>query len=197
LNFRKLTPALFNLFIDGWMPDKYAVVGIARSDYSDDDYRKHLLEGIQEFSRRKDQGGQWDGFAKNISYLNCETEHGKTSQYNAMILAANKYVRKEAPVPVIVYNFQLSANTDSIQLAEGESIYFGDRKIGTVRKKPAGQGTGQMEISNKFPLYDNMDFFYFSSRPDDPRKIELRIDPTRSRKLVDPARAIVPVKLMK
>ena len=134
---------------------------------------------------------------KNIRYLNCETEHGKTSQYNAMILAANKYVRKEAPLPVIVYNFQLSANADSIQLAEGESIYFGDRKIGTVRKKPAGQGTGQMEISNKFPLYDNMDFFYFSARPEDPRKIELRIDPTRTRKLVDPAKAIVPVKLMR
>jgi hypothetical protein len=114
-----------------------------------------------------------------------------------MILAANKYVRKEIPPSITVYNFQLSNGTDSIQLREGEIIYFGDRKIGTVRKKPSGQGNGQMEIINNFPLYDNMDFFYFSSRTDDPRKMELRIDPTRNRKLVEPAKTIVPVKLMR
>jgi len=134
---------------------------------------------------------------KNIRYLNCETEHGKTSQYSAMIVAANKYVRKEVTPPATVYTFQVSNATDSIQLKEGEIIYFGDRKIGTVRRKPSGQGNGQMEIINSFPLYDNMDFFYFSSRTDDPHKMELRIDPTRSRKLVEPAKAIVPVKLMK
>ena len=134
---------------------------------------------------------------KNIRYLNCETEHGKTSQYNAMILAANKYVRKETPAPVITYSFQFSGNPDSIQLKEGEIIYFGDRKIGAVRKKPSVEASGQMEIINNFPLYDNMDFFYFSSRPADPRKIELRIDPTRSRKLVDHLKTIVPVKVMK
>lgn len=134
---------------------------------------------------------------KNMRYLNCETEHGKTSQYNAMILAANKYVRKEPALPVIAYNFQLSGSIDSIQLKEGEIIYFGDRKIGTVRKKPSGESSGQMEIINSFPLYDNMDFFYFNSRKDDPRKMELRIDPTRGRKLVDPTKVIVPVKLMK
>jgi hypothetical protein len=134
---------------------------------------------------------------KNIRYLNCETEHGKTSQYSAMILAANKYVKKETPPAIIVYNFQLLASADSVQLSEGESVYFGDRKIGIVRRKPSGQGVGQMEITNNFPLYDNMDFFYFSSRNDDPRKMEMRIDPTRSRKLYDPAKAVVPVKLMK
>jgi hypothetical protein len=140
---------------------------------------------------------------KNICYLNCETEHGKTSQYREMIIAANKYIRKESATaavsrsPAIVYHFEISNGTDTLQLAEGEIIYFGDRKIGNIRKKPTGQGAGQMEITGNFPLYDNMDFFYFSSRKNDPRKLELRIDPTRSRKLYDPAKAIVPVKLMK
>jgi hypothetical protein len=140
---------------------------------------------------------------KNIRYLNCETEHGKTSQYREMILAANKYLRKEPAAfstpgsPPLVYYFQLSSIADSLQPAEGEIIYFGDRKIGTIRKKPSGQVAGQMEITNSFPLYDNMDFFYFSSRNNDPHKMELRIDPTRSRKIYDPAKAIVPVKIMR
>lgn len=134
---------------------------------------------------------------KNIRYLNCETEHGKTSQYREMILAANKYLKKEPVLPPVVYNFQLSSNNDSVQLAEGENIYFGDRKIGAVRKKSSGRADGQIEIINSFPLYDNMDFFYFGSRKDDPRKIELRIDPTRSRKLYDPAKAIVSIKIVR
>jgi hypothetical protein len=140
---------------------------------------------------------------KNIRYLNCETEHGKTSQYRDMILAANKYLRKEPAAfstpgsPPLVYYFQLSPIADTLQPVEGEIIYFGDRKIGTIRKKPSGQVAGQMEISNNFPLYDNMDFFYFSSRNNDPHKMELRIDPTRSRKIYDPAKAVVPVKIMR
>ena len=54
LNYRKLSPALYNLFIDDWMPEKFSVVGIGRSEYSDENYRSHLLEGIKQFSRRKD-----------------------------------------------------------------------------------------------------------------------------------------------
>jgi glucose-6-phosphate 1-dehydrogenase len=44
LNYRKLTPALFNLFIDGSMPEKFHITGIARSEYAADDYQKHLLD---------------------------------------------------------------------------------------------------------------------------------------------------------
>ena len=101
LNFRKLTPALFNLFIDGWMPDKYTVVGIARTDYSDDDYRKHLLEGIQEFSRRKDQGGQWDGFAKNISYLKLDVSN--PSGYGAIADCIKSKEKEFGTTPTVIF----------------------------------------------------------------------------------------------
>src|SRR2546430_1287011 len=36
LNYRKLTPALYNLFMDGLMPEKFNIVGIARSEYAGD-----------------------------------------------------------------------------------------------------------------------------------------------------------------
>src|SRR3954470_14683559 len=68
LNQRKLSPALFNLFIDGRMPDKFGIVGIGRTAYTDESFRKHLHDGIQQFSRRKDdQNGKWQEFSKNIS----------------------------------------------------------------------------------------------------------------------------------
>ena len=64
LNYRKLSPALFNLFIDDWMPEKFDIVGIGRTEYSNENYRAHLLKGIQQFSRRKgEENGKWSKFA--------------------------------------------------------------------------------------------------------------------------------------
>src|SRR5579864_4685162 len=74
LNQRKLAPALYNLFIDGWMPEQFAIVGIGRSEYTDEKFREHLSEGIQEFSRRKEQNGKWNEFSQNVSYLKMDAE---------------------------------------------------------------------------------------------------------------------------
>jgi len=75
LNQRKLSPALYNLFLDEWMPEKFAIIGIGRTDYSDDKYRQHLFEGIQEFSRRKgEQNGHWTDFSSHISYLKMDAD---------------------------------------------------------------------------------------------------------------------------
>ncbi len=53
LNQRKLSPALYNLFIDGWMPEKFGIVGIGRTPFTNEQFRNHLLNGIYQFSRRK------------------------------------------------------------------------------------------------------------------------------------------------
>ena len=74
LNNRKLTPALYNLYLDGFMPEKFAVAGLGRTAYGDDKYNEHLLQGIKDFSRRKDDGGKWQEFAKNNHYLQMDAE---------------------------------------------------------------------------------------------------------------------------
>ena len=42
LTWRKLIPALFNLSQKGKLPPEARIVGVARTAYSDDDYRKEL-----------------------------------------------------------------------------------------------------------------------------------------------------------
>ncbi len=75
LNYRKLCPALYNLFIDEWMPEKFSIIGIGRTEYSDDSYRERLLDGIKQFSRRKDeQNGKWADFSQHVSYLQMDAE---------------------------------------------------------------------------------------------------------------------------
>ena len=62
LNYRKLI-ALYNLFLDGMMPVKFNITGIARTSYAGDSYKEHLLEGIENFSRRKSDPDKWTAFA--------------------------------------------------------------------------------------------------------------------------------------
>ena len=47
LNGRKITPALYNLFLDGWLPDDFAIFGTSRTELTDDAFRKELLEKVQ------------------------------------------------------------------------------------------------------------------------------------------------------
>ncbi|MBK5269457.1 MAG: glucose-6-phosphate dehydrogenase [Bacteroidia bacterium] len=67
---RKLMPALYNLYLDNFLPEKFVIIGVGRTFFaSDDAYRKKILEGVQEFSRRKDEiVKQWENFASQVSY---------------------------------------------------------------------------------------------------------------------------------
>lgn len=102
LAYRKLIPALYNLYADEWMPQQYAVVGIGRTDYSDEKYRGHLLEGIKEFSRRKDDGnGLWKNFSQNISYLNLDLS--ADGAYEKITVIINQYAAQWGIRPNILF----------------------------------------------------------------------------------------------
>jgi glucose-6-phosphate 1-dehydrogenase len=77
LNYRKLNPALYNLFLDEAMPENFSIVGIARTEYGDGEYIKHLKEGIDNFSRRKDSDEEWKNFSKHICYLPMDVKDAK------------------------------------------------------------------------------------------------------------------------
>jgi glucose-6-phosphate 1-dehydrogenase len=73
LAWRKLIPALYNLYLDKWLPEKFSVVGIGRRDITDAEFRKNYHEGVDKFSRSgKADVKTWNAFAKNFSYLRGE-----------------------------------------------------------------------------------------------------------------------------
>ncbi len=98
LNYRKLSPALYNLFIDDWMPEKFGIVGIGRSPYSDEKYRDHLLEGLQQFSRRKGEAnGHWKDFSRHVTYLQMDAEKNEEYQKIVDIVKAKEQEFGEHP----------------------------------------------------------------------------------------------------
>lgn len=79
LTQRKLIPALYNLFIDGSLPDKFLIIGLGRTSYNNSAYRNYVKEGIKEFARRKNQlKNFWPKFSKNIEYSQMDLMQDRT-----------------------------------------------------------------------------------------------------------------------
>lgn len=83
LTWRKLIPAIYNLWLDGWIPGEFAVIGVSRRKYTDPEFGKHLHEGVDKFSRQgKAKKDHWDVFTKYLTYL--QGEFDATSTYAAI-----------------------------------------------------------------------------------------------------------------
>jgi glucose-6-phosphate 1-dehydrogenase len=67
LTQRKLIPALFNLYQKERLPET-RIIGTSRSKFSHDQFRQHLLEGINKFSPDSFHQENWDNFSENIYY---------------------------------------------------------------------------------------------------------------------------------
>ncbi|HJX25722.1 MAG TPA: glucose-6-phosphate dehydrogenase, partial [Chthoniobacterales bacterium] len=68
LTHRKLIPALYNLAADGDLPPAVAVVGFARREKTDGDFRKELEEATRKFSRQPVRDEIWNTFAQAVYY---------------------------------------------------------------------------------------------------------------------------------
>ncbi len=75
LTHRKLVPALYNLAADGNLPPSISVVGFARRDKSDEQFRTELEEAARKFSRQKINDDLWPSFASSIFYHRSEFDN--------------------------------------------------------------------------------------------------------------------------
>ena len=79
LTSRKLIPALYNLFLDKWLPQQFKVVGLDRAPMSDDKFAQHLRQGVDKFSRRgKAEDQSWHDFASHLTYASGDLTNPKT-----------------------------------------------------------------------------------------------------------------------
>ncbi|WP_027125121.1 glucose-6-phosphate dehydrogenase [Gelidibacter mesophilus] len=102
LTKRKIMPALYNLFLDGWLPDDFAIVGSSSSKMSDDKYKEELLSAVNQFSRNgKAKKEDWDKFSAHISFLSADlTDHSTFKGFGTVI---EKYKKEWEQTPSIIY----------------------------------------------------------------------------------------------
>ena len=69
LTWRKLIPALYNLYLDGWLNQKFSIVCFGRNEMKDGEFLEKLKDGVDKFSRSGiSVAEKWDKFSKYIIY---------------------------------------------------------------------------------------------------------------------------------
>jgi glucose-6-phosphate 1-dehydrogenase len=70
-----LLPALYNLSVDATLPPQCAIVGFARTEWSDEEFREHAKASVSEFSRRAIDSSAWDRFCQSLFYVPGDYDH--------------------------------------------------------------------------------------------------------------------------
>ena len=86
---RKLLPALYNLAHEGALPERFNLIGVSRSDMSDEDFAKQAREAIGQFSRREPDKAVLEALGGSVS----DSGEGRWTLADAIDL--------DVPTPVI------------------------------------------------------------------------------------------------
>jgi glucose-6-phosphate 1-dehydrogenase len=66
---RKLLPGIFHLFEAGLMPERFALIGAARSDLSGEEFAELAREAVCGSGRRPVEGESWNRFAESLGFV--------------------------------------------------------------------------------------------------------------------------------
>jgi len=83
LTRRKLIPAVYHLFRRGLLPEKFSVIGFARRDWDDDEFRRHLRGAWPDEPKPDDfDSSSWEDFAGCLHYH--RSEFGDSAGYRSL-----------------------------------------------------------------------------------------------------------------
>jgi glucose-6-phosphate 1-dehydrogenase len=92
LTKRKLFPALYSLAVRQLLPEGFGVVGVARSEETDDEFRERMKEAVQKFGRDEFRDDVWQWLAAGMRYV--ATEFADEGGVDRMIEVLNELDRE-------------------------------------------------------------------------------------------------------
>jgi len=139
LTMRKLLPAIYNLYLDGYMPEQFAVIGIDRKEQTDDVFRTQARKDIDRFSRQgKTKDDQWAAFAKCLTFHTAD--FGDAAAFKALAGKVAAYDKAFARPTTHVYYLAISPSLIELvanQLSKAGLTQARDRER-LVPEKPFG-----------------------------------------------------------
>ena len=82
LTWRKLVPALYNLYKKGRLTECTWIVGFARRPWSDEYFQQRLKEGVEQFSASTFDADTWEEFAPKLRYF--QGDLGRAEDYKKL-----------------------------------------------------------------------------------------------------------------
>jgi glucose-6-phosphate 1-dehydrogenase len=77
LTKRKLFPALYSLALRQLLPEKFGIVGVARTEETDEMFRERMKAAVQEFGRDEFRDDVWEWLAQGMHYV---SDQGKLAE---------------------------------------------------------------------------------------------------------------------
>lgn len=97
LTKRKLLPSLFELFDRNMLPEHFVILGVARTAFSDEEYRKEQKENLKQFLKNgTPDPARLDEFLKCVHYLEFDTDN--VAEYH-LLVEKIATLRKEVDIP--------------------------------------------------------------------------------------------------
>jgi glucose-6-phosphate 1-dehydrogenase len=76
LTRRKLFPAIYALAARSMLPEHFAIVGVSRTEETDDEFKARMKEAVQEFGRDKLEEKVWKRLAAGMHYVAADVAGG-------------------------------------------------------------------------------------------------------------------------
>lgn len=156
LTYRKLIPALYALFNQQMLPEKFHIMGVSRTSFSDESFRKKMTEGIRNFSENIHLNEQQIvEFTSNLSYF--QMDINLPEEYSRLqVELKDKDIKEGADNNCLFY---LSIPPDMFGIVSGNlgKVGFGTTSNGYRRiiiEKPFGYDLGSCHALNQ-QLYES------------------------------------------
>src|SRR5690349_6121408 len=108
LTKRLLIPAIYHLRRAALLPDRFAVVGIARTRESSDALRQNLRNALAEFSKQTIDEAAWSWLAQRIEYFPGDLDNPST--YEQLGARLNEIDRKSGTNGNYLFYFAIPAS---------------------------------------------------------------------------------------
>lgn len=147
LTYRKLLPAMYNLFVLNKLDDNFKIVGIGRRDYTTKDYVEIARGWMKEHSRKKYTDETFDKFAERIIYfkmdISDEEEYSRLQQFYG-----------EENITEHVYYYAVAPSM-FIPVTNGLKKYCSENHAKVIIEKPFGEN-----LENATELNDKLAEFF-------------------------------------
>lgn len=141
LTFRKLLPALYNMYVSDKFNQDFRVVIIGRRDFTNASYCEKAKSWVQEFARLPYRENDFDDFAKGIQYV--QMDFTKETSYDEL----NNFY-KEHGIRDHIFYFAVAPRFFSV-IAHGLSHVEGARDGKVIIEKPFGEDLISAHILNE------------------------------------------------
>lgn len=100
---KRIFPALFNLFKNGLLPEKFRIVGTGRTEYSNDEFRSYV-----ESSLEVDTANTFSDFANCIDYVVLDV--AQNQNLNSVRQVIQNFEKESGSCPKVIYYMAISPN---------------------------------------------------------------------------------------